>query len=238
MAVYAIGDLHMPGHQEKPMNVFGDHWDRHFDVIRENWLKSIRPDDVVLIPGDISWAMQLDDVRDDLNEIASLPGKKLLLRGNHDYWWSSIGKVRSLLGENMHAIQNDAVEAGGIVFCGTRGWNTPLPGQPFSEQDDKIFQRELLRLEMSLQAAVKFQLPIVVMMHFPPLYKDVLSTGFTDILERYPVDTVVYGHLHGAGIKIAFEGERRGIQYHLVSCDALHFSPKKIDNICFSPINN
>ena len=238
MAIYAIGDLHMPGHQEKPMIVFGAHWERHFDVIRENWLSVIKPEDTVLIPGDISWAMQMEDVRDDLNEIASLPGKKLILRGNHDYWWNSIGKVRAMLGENMHAIQNDAIEIDGVVYCGTRGWSIPFPGQPFSEQDEKIYQREILRLEMTLQAATKYHLPIVVMMHFPPLYRDILNTGFTEVLERYPVETVVYGHLHGQGIKIAFEGVRRGIMYHLVSCDELQFMPKYIEKTSFSTENN
>lgn len=233
MAIFAIGDLHLPGHQEKPMNVFGDHWDRHFDVIKENWLKMITPEDTVLIPGDISWAMTMDEVRDDLRDIEALPGKKLILRGNHDYWWSSISKVRGLLGENMHAIQNDALVVDGTVFCGTRGWNIPLNGQTFSEQDEKIYQREILRLEMSLNAAVKHDKPIVVMMHFPPLYRDVLSTGFTDVLERYPVEQVVYGHLHGLGIKIGFEGTRRGIDYHLVSCDALRFIPKKLKKNSF-----
>ena len=137
------------------MNVFGDHWDRHFDVIRENWLSMVAPEDVVLIPGDISWAMQLSEARDDLMQIAALPGRKLLLRGNHDYWWNSISKVRALLPENMYAIQNDALALDGVVYCGTRGWNIPGEGQPADPQDVKIFQRELLRLEMSLQQAEK-----------------------------------------------------------------------------------
>ena len=238
MAIYAIGDLHLPGHQEKPMNVFGDHWDRHFDVIRENWLSMVAPEDVVLIPGDISWAMQLSEARDDLMQIAALPGRKLLLRGNHDYWWNSISKVRALLPENMYAIQNDALALDGVVYCGTRGWNIPGEGQPADPQDVKIFQRELLRLEMSLQQAEKLahgSLPVVVMMHYPPLYKDLLSTPFTEILERYGARTVVFGHLHGAGIRVGLEGLVRGIEYHLVSCDALHFSLRRIDESAFFP---
>lgn len=121
-------------------------------------------------------------------QIAALPGRKLLLRGNHDYWWNSISKVRALLPENMYAIQNDALSLDGVVYCGTRGWNIPGEGQPADPQDVKIFQRELLRLEMSLQQAEKLahgSLPVVVMMHYPPLYKDLLSTPFTEILERY-----------------------------------------------------
>ena len=225
MAIYAIGDLHMPGHQEKPMNVFGAHWERHFDVIRENWLSVIKPEDTVLIPGDISWAMQMEDVRDDLNEIASLPGKKLILRGNHDYWWNSIGKVRAMLGENMHAIQNDAIEIDGVVYCGTRGWSIPFPGQPFSEQDEKIYQREILRLEMTLQAATKYHLPIVVMMHFPPFDEKHADSPVTEMLERYGVRHAIYAHLHGKAHRLAFSGERNGINYIFAAADYLHFCP-------------
>ena len=227
MAIYAIGDLHLPGHQEKPMNVFGDHWDRHFDVIRENWLSMVSPEDVVLIPGDISWAMQLEEARDDLMQIAALPGRKLLLRGNHDYWWNSISKVRALLPENMYAIQNDALSLDGVVYCGTRGWNIPGEGQPADPQDVKIFQRELLRLEMSLQQAEKLahgSLPVVVMMHYPPLYELERDTGFTRLFERYQVSTVVYGHLHGAGIRAGFNGVQQGVRYMLTSCDSLGFT--------------
>lgn len=231
MAVFAIGDLHLPGNNEKPMDVFGSHWERHFETISEHWQRLVSPDDVVLIPGDISWAMQLPQVGDDLRAIEALPGQKIFLRGNHDYWWNAIGKVRSLLGPGSYALQNDAVQLGGHVFCGTRGWMFPNATQPLGEQDEKVFLRECLRLRMSLEQAVKLSggRPVTVMMHFPPLFADGVSTAFTDILEEYPVENVVYGHLHGHGIKIAFEGERNGICYHLVSCDALGFCPKRIE---------
>lgn len=230
MHIYAIGDLHLPGHEEKPMNVFGDHWDRHFDIIRENWLRLVKPEDVVLIPGDISWAMQLTDALDDLNDIAELPGTKLLLRGNHDYWWSSIGKVRAALAPSMYAIQNDALVLGNYVFCGTRGWMFPTAQQPLNEQNEKIYQRELMRLEMSLARAAEIAegRRLMVMLHYPPLFADGLSTGFTDILEQHPSAQVVYGHLHGLGIRIAFEGERNRVNYQLVSCDAIDFCPRLI----------
>ncbi len=229
MAVFAIGDLHLPGHDQKPMDVFGSHWERHFETISDNWQKKVLPEDVVLIPGDISWAMQLSDAMDDLNAIAQLPGTKLLLRGNHDYWWSSLSKLRAALPSGMHVIQNDAVQVNGHVFCGTRGWTYPLSGQQLGEQDEKVYQRELLRLAMSLEQGMKLGgRDLIVLLHFPPLLADGLSTAFTDILEKYPVRHVVYGHLHGPAIRMAFEGERAGIQYHLVSSDALHFSPKQI----------
>ena len=226
MSVFAIGDLHLPGHEQKPMDVFGSHWDRHFETICENWRRKITDEDVVLIPGDISWAMQLPEAQDDLNAIGELPGTKLLLRGNHDYWWSSLSKLRAVLPERMYVIQNDAMRIGDHVFCGTRGWNFPTPQQPLGAQDEKVYLRELMRLRMSLDQAKKLDgSDLTVMLHFPPLFADGVGTAFTEILEEYAVDRVVYGHLHGAGIKIGFEGERAGVVYHLVSCDALGFDP-------------
>ncbi len=227
MSIYAIGDLHLPGHAQKPMDVFGSHWDRHFETICRHWRELVQPEDVVLIPGDISWAMQLADAQDDLEAIGALPGHKLLLRGNHDYWWSSLTKIRAVLPAGMQVIQNDAVQIGAHVFCGTRGWMFPTAQQPLPAQDEKINQRELMRLEMSLNAACRLsQEDITVMLHFPPLFADGEGTGFTELIERYPVKRVVYGHLHGAGIKIAFEGERRGVMYYLTSCDARGFCPR------------
>ena len=226
MSVFAIGDLHLPGHEQKPMDVFGSHWDRHFETISENWRQKITDDDLVLIPGDISWAMQLSEAKDDLEAIGRLPGTKLLLRGNHDYWWSSLSKLRAAMPERMHVIQNDAMRFGDSVFCGTRGWNFPTAQQALSAQDEKVYQRELIRLRMSLDHARKLGgSDVTVMLHFPPLFADGFSTGFTEILEEYAVNRVVYGHLHGSGIKIGYEGVREGIEYRLVSCDALSFAP-------------
>ena len=186
---------------------------------------------MVLIPGDISWAMQLDEAADDLNAISELPGTKLLLRGNHDYWWSSLTKLRAALPAGMHVIQNDAMKIGDHVFCGTRGWNFPTPQQTLSAQDEKVYMRELIRLRMSLDQARKLGgKDVTVMLHFPPLFVDGVSTAFTDILEEYQVDRVVYGHLHGLGIKIGFDGLRNGVEYRLVSCDALGFDPICIIN--------
>lgn len=229
MSIFAIGDLHLPGHEEKPMNVFGNHWDRHFETISEHWRAMITPRDTVLIPGDISWAMQLEEAVDDLMAISALPGHKLLLRGNHDYWWSSLSKIRAVLPPDMQVIQNDAVLVDDHVVCGTRGWMFPTSQQTLSQQDQKVYERELMRLRMSLDKAQTFGCEdITVMMHFPPLFADGAGTAFTDILEEYSVKRVVYGHLHGAGIKIAFEGMREGIAYHLTSCDSLGFQPKLI----------
>ena len=221
MAVYAIADLHLPARQ-KPMDVFGEHWRDHFQRIREDWLARVNPGDLVLLPGDISWAMRLEEAMEDLDSIAALPGTKLLLRGNHDYWWSSIGRVRRALGAGMLALQNDSVLIDARLYAGSRGWTLP-GGADFSDDDLRIYTRERLRLEMSLQSARRRdeQAPITVMMHYPPLTDE--EPGFSDILERYGVTDCVYGHLHGPAIYGAVRGLRGSVRYHQVSCDGLGF---------------
>ena len=220
MAVFAISDLHLPA-RVKPMDVFGEHWKNHFERIRADWRDRVRAEDLVLLPGDFSWAMHLEEAIEDLNSVAALPGSKLLLRGNHDYWWSSIGRVRRTLPEGMYALQNDSMLLNGRLFAGSRGWTIPGPD---TEADDlRIYNRERLRLEMSLKSAraKDGDMPITVMMHYPPLTED--QPGFSDILERYGVSDCVYGHLHGSGLYGAVRGERRGVRYHQVSCDGLDF---------------
>ena len=226
MKVFAIGDLHLPGGDKKPMDVFGPHWERHFERICEDWRARVTPQDLVLIPGDISWAMQLCAAREDLLAIAALPGTTLILRGNHDYWWSSLTQLRSLLPANMHAVQNDAFDAGACVVCGTRGWTIP-PAAGADGQDEKIYRREALRLGLSLDAARRIAdgRPIVAMMHYPPIIPEAMREGteFTRLLTDYGVSRCVYGHLHGQSIRRGFSGMYEGVRYDLVSCDALGF---------------
>ena len=222
MDIYAIGDLHLPGGADKPMNVFGAHWEGHFDRIRADWLAKVQEDDAVLIPGDISWAMQAEDARADLEEIGRLPGKKILLRGNHDYWWCGISRLRDMLPAGMYAVQNDAMLLGDTAICGTRGWTLPGPGA--APEDEKIYHRELLRMEMSLERAMKLSAQrLVVMCHYPPLGEGGAETPLSQLLDRYPIDDVVYGHLHGPALRGAVTGEIHGIRYHCVSCDGLKF---------------
>ena len=238
MRVYAIGDLHLPGGDLKPMDVFGPHWENHFERISESWRASVSDEDLVLVPGDISWAMQLADAAADLRRIAQLPGTILILRGNHDYWWSSLTQLRSNLPENMHAVQNDAYDAGDVVFCGTRGWTLPQPGSaetadgPAGTQDEKIYRREVMRLEMSLQAARRLagERPVFAMMHYPPLLPEYARSGteFTRLLTQYGVCRCVYGHLHGPSVQRGYNGLYNGVQYDLVSCDALRFALKDV----------
>jgi len=231
MRLFAIGDLHMPGGDDKPMDVFGSHWDRHFFHISENWRKLVSPEDTVLIPGDISWAMQLENAIPDLEEIAALPGKKILCKGNHEYWWSSVSRVRAVLPESITVLQFDAVDLGPCVVCGTRGWNYPTEKNPLAPEEQKIFLRETQRLQMALdraEAAAPGK-PVLVMMHFPPRMKDDRESLFTRILEeRANVRAVVYGHLHGAAFAGGVAGRQRGIDYYPVSCDGIAFCPVEI----------
>lgn len=240
MNIYAIGDLHLPGGDKKPMDVFGPHWENHFERISEDWRSRVGDEDMVLIPGDISWAMQLGSALEDLHRIAALPGRKLILRGNHDYWWSSLTQLRSSLPEGMHAVQNDAFDAGDVVFCGTRGWALPQPGSADAgtgaSQDEKLYRRETMRLEMSLKAAKKMagERPIFAMMHYPPILPEYLRTGtaFTELMTRCGVSRCVYGHLHGPSVQRGYNGLYNGVKYDLVSCDALHFALKDVSLSC------
>ena len=230
MRLFAIGDLHLSGGDNKPMDVFGPQWDRHFFHISEQWREKVGEEDLVLIPGDISWAMHLEEAREDLKAIAALPGRIILCKGNHDYWWNSISRVRAILPPGMQALQFSAVDVGPAVVCGTRGWIFPTEDQPLDEANRKIFMRETQRLRMALDEAHKQSAgrPIVVMMHYPPLLDGEKVTAFTEVMEEYRVHTVVYGHLHGQGIQSGFTGEYHGIRYWLVSCDSIDFSPKEI----------
>ena len=230
MRLFAIGDLHLPGGQEKPMDIFGDHWEGHFERIAKDWRDRVTDDDAVLIPGDTSWAMQLSDAVPDLQRISDLPGRKLLIKGNHDYWWGGIGQVRRALPEGVMAIQHDVADLGDVVVTGTRGWAFPTEETLLSAEDERIFNRELIRLELALSAARKAAdgRPVLLMLHYPPLYQTERDTAFTRLIEKYPVHTVVYGHLHGAGIRAGFTGEWNGVRYMLTSCDALGFALAEI----------
>ncbi len=220
MAIFAISDLHLPARQ-KPMDIFGVHWENHFERISRDWRARVGEGDIVLLPGDLTWAMRLEEALEDLERIGALPGRKIILRGNHDYWWGAIGRVRRALPAGMYAIQNDFLALDGVLFAGSRGWTIPAEGA--DANDVRIYARERMRLEMSLKAARAKapDAPLIAMMHYPPL-TDAL-TGFSDLLEAYGVQDCVYGHLHGASLKYAFRGERGGVIYHQVSCDGLDF---------------
>lgn len=215
----------MPGNSDKPMDVFGSAWNDHPTRIRQAWQETVDDEDLVLIPGDISWAMRLADVKEDLAFIGSLPGKKLILKGNHDYWWNSISKVRALLPKGCFALQNDAFLFGDIAVAGTRGWSCP-GSVNFSEKEDRaIYERELIRFGLSLDAAAKGK-HLFAMLHYPPFNERRMSSGFTELIESHSVETVVYGHLHDKACASAFEGERNGVNYLLCSADHIGFAPR------------
>lgn len=230
MKLFAISDLHMPGGDDKPMNVFGSQWDNHVERIFADWRSRVGEEDVVLLPGDLTWAMQLKDAAPDIAAIGQMPGRKLIMKGNHEYWWNTLSQVKSIMPKGMEAIQVNAIDVGCAVVCGTRGWNFPTKETALTPENQKIYNREVLRLEMSLKEAQRLrgEKPLVAMMHFPPLYPMERDTAFTALMEQYQVDVVVYGHLHGDSVRIGFTGEHHGVQYHLVSCDSLDFCLKEI----------
>ena len=229
MSIFAIADLHLSGHRPKPMDVFGRKWANHWEKVQTAWRERVGPEDTVLIPGDISWAMTLEEAKVDLQAIAALPGQKVLLRGNHDYWWSSANRVRQHLPPGMALIQNDSMTIGSAVVCGTRGWTCPGSSSWEGAADERIYQREIIRLGLTLEAASRLNgQRLIVMLHYPPFNERQETSGFTELVERYGVHHVLYGHLHNVAPSTAFEGERNGIQYNLVACDYLDFVPRLV----------
>ena len=229
MRIFAIGDLHLSGQPpQKPMTIFGDHWENHWERIQQDWLARVRPEDLVLLAGDLSWGLRLADALPDLLAVAALPGQKIAVRGNHDYWWQSLSKMKTALSGRLHFLQNNFFPAGDLAICGSRGWLLPDDPQ-FQAADEAIYQRELLRTEASLQAAAQagFRSKLL-MLHYPPLYNTTTDSAFAALFLRYEVKHCLYGHLHSAGINTGFVGEKDGTHYHLVSADALEFRLKEI----------
>ena len=221
MKVFAISDLHLSINSNKPMNIFGPVWENYLEEIEQSWNENVEENDVVLIPGDISWAMKLIDAIPDLEFISKFKGKKIILRGNHDYWWSSISGVRRELPSNMFAIQNDAIKIGDYIFCGTRGWTVPEVEHK-TPDDEKIYKREVIRLELSLLDAKRLQTnneKIIVMMHYPPFNSKVEDSDFTKTIEKFNVEKVVYGHLHSYDKKQKLILTKNNVTYYLTSCD-------------------
>ena len=230
LKIFAISDLHLSINNPKPMDIFGPAWDDYIEKIIKDWNEKVSDEDIVLLCGDLSWAMRLEDAKVDINLIGKLKGKKILLRGNHDYWWSTISKVRGILPQNMYAIQNDSMIIDNYIFCGTRGWI--VDNSKMTLNDKKILDRELIRLEMSLKQAKEKQTEnqkIVCLMHFPPFDKNNNPTAFTTLIEKYGVDIVVYGHLHGKIPNIKEVLTLNNINYYLSSCDMVK---NKLVRIC------
>ena len=234
MSIYAIGDLHLSFSQNKPMNIFGDNWNGHADKIRKNWIEKVNKEDFVVLPGDFSWAMYLKDTYKDFEYLEKLPGNKILLKGNHDYWWSGLSKMNEYLEENnfnnINFLYNNSYSVENTIIAGTRGWNLTD-----SEDNEKMLNRECIRLKLSLEDGInKFgrNKEIIVFMHYPPISKAGISNGYTkkyiSIMKEYGVKKCYYGHLHGTSHSEAIEGNVDGIEFYLVSSDYLDFDLVKV----------
>ncbi|MBQ0079186.1 MAG: metallophosphoesterase [Eubacterium sp.] len=233
MSLYAIGDLHLSLSEDvdKPMDAFGPLWDNHIARLEANWREMITDEDTVIIPGDISWGLKFSEAEPDLQWIDSLPGKKVIFKGNHDLWWAGINRLNTLY-DSITFVQNKAYYAEGVYFCGTRGWTTP-DSDEFKEEDEKIYKRELLRLQASLDDAVAQmeERPgkIMGVLHFPPVVKVLSFSGFQQLFADYGVEEVIYGHVHGEdGFRNTIKGNYHGVNYSLVSCDYLRCRPIQI----------
>lgn len=229
MKIWAISDLHLSFFSNKPMAIFGDKWKDHEKKIKLAWEQLVSKDDVVICPGDTSWGTKLKEVEEDLSWIGKLPGSKILIKGNHDYWWTQFKKVKSMMPPSCFPIQNNAITVRNFVVAGGKG--CPSHDENLSEKDKKIYNRELVRLKLSLDYANKIapSKEIIVAMHFPPFSVKKKQTAFTSLIEKHNVKTCIYGHLHGKkAFKEAPTGNMNGIKYHLISSDYLDFVPKKI----------
>lgn len=221
MKIFAISDLHMSNGNSKPMDIFGAKWVDYLDKIKADWNAKVTDEDVVLIGGDISWAMDLPDAIVDISTLIPLKGKKVFVRGNHDYWWKSISRVRTSLPENFFALQNDCLKFGNVIICGSRAWC--VEGSPdFKEQDRKIYLREVERLRLALKSAEKIKQEgdeIYCLIHYPPFNVRREESLFTKLFEEYGVKKVIYGHLHGKDSRADLKVLKNGIEYYLTSCD-------------------
>lgn len=235
MSIYVIGDLHLAFSQNKPMDIFGQNWEKHEDKIKKDWTKKVKENDTVVLPGDFSWATYLEDTYLDFKYLSDLPGKKVLLKGNHDYWWTTVTSMKKYLENNnfkdIEFLYNNSIEFEDKVFIGTRGWSFQE-----TENSRKMINRENQRLELSIKdAIIKYgdTKEIVAFMHYPPLIKKQLSENshleFFKTLKKYNIKRCYYGHLHGKSHADAVIGNIEGIEFYLVSADYLNFKLLKIN---------
>ena len=227
MSLYAIGDLHLSLGCDKPMDVFGGRWENYVEKILEGF-EAVRAEDTTVLCGDHTWGMNLEEAREDFLFINALPGKKIILKGNHDYWWSTASKAYEFFAQcgidSISILNNNCYFYDGLAICGTRGWF--YEEEKGSEHDKKVLSREVLRLEASLRAAGDAEK--MVFLHYPPVYGDAVSGKMVDIMLKFGVKRCYYGHLHGASCRQAIEGEYLGIDFSLISADHLNFCPKSL----------
>ena len=226
MALYAIGDTHLSLSADKPMDIFGGSWSGYVEKLREGF-EEVSAEDTVVLCGDLSWGMSLAQAREDFAFLDALPGKKLLMKGNHDYWWTTVSKMNQFFQENnfttFEILHNNCALYGDVALCGTRGW---FYEEDRGEHSAKIFNRELIRLETSLKAAGEREK--FCFLHYPPLYQGYRCQEIIDLMKRYGVTRCYYGHLHGGSHRLAVSGDQDGVEYHLVAADYLGFKPELI----------
>lgn len=228
MSLYAIGDLHLAlGDTNKPMDIFNG-WENYTEKLEDNWRRIITPDDTVVLAGDISWAVGLERSYKDFEFINSLPGRKIILKGNHDYWWSTKAKMDRFFSENgfdtLSILFNNCYEYEGYGICGTRGW-VSINGDT---ENEKVMAREVQRLEVSIKEALSKGLDPIVFMHYPPVYGATCNYDILDVLFRYKIKRCLYGHIHGYSQRNAVTGLHDDINYEMISGDFINFAPKKV----------
>ena len=227
MALYTIGDLHLSLAKDKPMDVFGSEWKNHTEKLRENFA-ALQAEDLTVLCGDLSWGMGLEETLPDFLFVDALPGKKILLKGDHDFWWTTAAKTRRFFAEHgietIDVLNNNFFTYGDFALCGTRGWF--YEEETGGEHDKKIMRREIMRLETSLKAAGDREK--LVFLHYPPLYQNYRCEEILALLKEHDVRLCCYGHIHGKGCRSAFTGWHDGTEYKLVSADAVNFSPVKL----------
>lgn len=234
MAIYVIGDLHLSFQENKPMSIFGENWEKHEEKIKQDWIKKVKEQDIVVLPGDFSWSMHLKDTIKDFEYLSNLPGKKILLKGNHDYWWTTVTNMKNFLEENRFSniefLYNNAYEFEDKILVGTRGWM-----QTEEDDDIRLMKREALRLELSIQDGIQKygDKEKIAFLHYPPVIRTregkKQETPLFEILQKYEIKKCYYGHLHAHAIYEAVQGEYKGISLKLVSADALDFKLYRID---------
>ncbi|MBE6850536.1 MAG: serine/threonine protein phosphatase [Ruminococcus sp.] len=228
MSLFVLGDTHLSfGVPDKPMDIFNG-WENYQAQLEENWRRMITPEDTVVLAGDISWGMTLEEAKADFAFLQGLPGKKIILKGNHDYWWNSMKKMTGFFEANgfdsLHILHNNCYPYGEYAICGTRGW-VNMPGEA---ADAKVLAREQQRLKVSLEAAAKQGLKPIVFLHYPPIFWSNRNESMLALLEEFSVEHCYYGHLHGKSHNRATRGLEDGVMYHLISGDYLQFVPEKV----------
>ena len=235
MSIWTIADLHLSFCVDKPMNIFGENWDNYEDKVKQDWLSKVKEEDTVILSGDFSWGTYLEETTADFRFINDLPGTKILLKGNHDYWWQTIKSMDKFLKENsfenIYFLHNNSYFVDNKIIVGTRGWNFDFNDSDF----ERIYERELIRLELSIKDGIQKygeDKEIICFVHYPPITKNMIENGikskYLEILNKYNISRLYYGHLHGASLKEAVEGNIDGVDLKLVSSDYLKFELLKV----------